>query len=91
MSPGTAVYSATGPSEWITRLPQAARPTVELMCPALSGLYIESVDRIGESGSYQNGCAMGGLAGRQQCHGRIEIRMLYGTAGEGRRVVRATR
>ncbi len=28
---GTAVYCATGHSEWITRLPQAARPAMELL------------------------------------------------------------
>ena len=32
---GTAVYSATGRAEWMTRLPEAARPAVEL-------LYLES-------------------------------------------------
>ncbi len=28
---GTAVYSATGRAEWMTRLPEAARPAVELL------------------------------------------------------------
>ncbi len=35
---GTAVYSATGHSEWITRLPQAARPAMELLYLELDAL-----------------------------------------------------
>ncbi len=35
---GTAVYCATGHSEWITRLPQAARPAMELLYLELDAL-----------------------------------------------------
>ncbi len=35
---GTAVYSATGHSQWITRLPQAARPAMELLYLELDAL-----------------------------------------------------
>ncbi len=35
---GTAVYSATGRSQWITRLAQAARPAVELLYLELDAL-----------------------------------------------------